>query len=86
MPEDPIRLSAIDFFEDLLPEEIDEQVKVEFEITGSIGGDSELLVEIVPCSLYPSHEEYAQIVRNAAAALHKRLVRSAAFLASKYNL
>ena len=85
MLEDPIRLSSIDFFEDL-PEEIDEQVKVEFEIMGSEGGESERLTEIVPCSLSPSHEEYPQIVRNAAIALHKRLARAAAFLAQKYNL
>ena len=84
MPKDPIRLSAIDFFENLLPEEIDEQVKVEFEIIG--GEEPECLMEVVPCSLSPSNEEYTQIVRKAAKAIHERLEKATAFLAHKYNL
>ncbi len=84
MPEAPIRLSALDFFEDM-SEEITDQVKVEFDLTDG-AGEPAYLTEVVPCSLSPSHEEYTQIVRNAATALHKRLVKAAAFLAQKYNL
>ena len=85
MAEDPIRLSAIDFFNDLLPEVINEQVKIEFEL---MEGDGEpvYLMEVMPCSSSPSQEEYTQIVRNAAKAIHERLEKAAAFLAHKYNL
>ena len=67
MPEDPIRLSAIDFFEDMT-EEITDQVKVEFDLMDG-SGEPAYLTEVVPCSISPSHEEYPQIVRNAATAL-----------------
>lgn len=80
MSEDPIRLSEIDFFRD----RGSGQVKVEFEMAG--GAEPELLTEVVDCSPSPLTEEYSEIVRKAATAIHKRLVKSAAFLAQKYNL
>ena len=83
MTPDPIYLTEMDFSSDLV-EDRDRQVRVEFVMEG--GDDSICLYETLECSPSPSTEEYTQIVRNAAAALRKRLVRSADFLAQKYNL
>ena len=76
-PEDPVHLNSVNFH-------AEDQVSVVFEEIG--GADPEYFTEWLSCSPSPSAEEYAEIVRKAAAAIHKRLVKSAAFLASKYNL
>ena len=76
-PDDPIQLISLTFI-------AEDQVTVEFEMAG--GSEPEILNEYLFCSPSPSTEEYAEIVRKAAKAIHERLVRSAAFLAQKYNL
>ncbi len=75
--EDPIHLSSVTFI-------AEDQVTVEFEVAG--GAEPEFFSEYLFCSPSPSAEEYAEIVRKAATAIHQRLVRSAALLAQKYNL